>query len=1357
MTYKNGKAGILIIAFICLAGAATASQFSVSAVGNPQIRLTTNRMVILDDPSGWDGGAPGITDRGDQWSGESTTIRWYVLLLNSSGEAAGNITVSSQILFPNGSVAIEKTNATNSFGIAAFDQDMDRWLRLYGSGSEGVYTIIANASMDNTSLSGSYNFTYDEWGCGSSGSGCHASQYWGGTFDSAVASTFAAGSVQNSPYMHAWDNFHSSTTGHGAFVSFGPGECLTCHRGYDGNSSRNHSSRVQVTPQYPAGIHAGKVRCTGCHSTFGTGEMPIYQCYDCHPIKNDNLTVKNFVQTATSGFSYHPLTNSSIMAHTPGNDIPCIMCHNGMHNVSKPYNATGTSNSFTEYQQCTACHTARSRHNDSVSCTVCHSQDAQAIKILAQNATYIQGVNSPDRGNCTSCHQNSSFLDALLSQPMAGNFTGEAPQVPNPLNHSNDTLAGMKWNATPGYWTNGTNGSAQLSSCRYCHGDTLHKTSALGRPSLWSGNNIVNSTTSFSANWCPSCHYQGYVSGGNTYNDMVNTFKSDNLPIPPEITGNSTYGANQSAPSYFNHSNITSFNDATCRGCHGRLAPGNDITGLLHNVAVGIAAGGPDCALCHDVNGVAPKRINFSAFKEGVHRNLNSFAANNTSLSDTVDKACWACHGNGSEPSGGHPSNYRTPKNCNNNDCHTLAQSPYNEPMVYSHFQNASRNDNPSNGTNYNITTSVQCQICHINSVAMTDNYPQVALVSHYAIKDNLIDSFNCTYCHRVKNNSEVWGNATLIYKNTTSLVELDKERNKLTAYEGESIYLGDGYSMKVVEISLERSEALIQLFKNNDMVDETSLQVGVPYNYEEYITIDNGTFRTPIIILNATSIFKGASQSLIQFRGFRTARVHAETNSTSCLACHLYRYSTEKSRYMVIDRETRDIPDHDIIYYTNVLVDFVSENKSKVYYNDDNYVLSQINTDFGRFLTSPTTQKYLREGETWNLGENVSLKLNAVATDSKQALLALMINDSVVEDWAVTSGSAFSYTRPIRYKGYEDTNVTIFSATLASISQANPNFVILKDVVAISPSIKQTTANTTIFGFNTSWLFPNDTFIVGKVPENFHQPSLYTDQRTWADCVRCHDTSNHLDIPNVDAISSRLGKHYRLNLNASNISTLSDPIDKACWACHTPDGNAPTSHVPTYFTPRNCKSCHVYQENPDFGAINISDEPHALQQNCPTCHIQNTHTLVRFDVSPVINKISLSKTQVGRNETIQVIAEAVSGYKFKIRAAEYFIDEMGVSGNGTPMEPVDGKFDSQTKDITSDINVSGISPGEHTLYIHAMERSNRWGEFSSVNFTKAGDPQDPSEKTADISPVVLIFGFAAAYLVVSRRVKRMK
>ncbi|MCZ7358094.1 MAG: S-layer protein domain-containing protein [Candidatus Methanoperedens sp.] len=904
-----------------------------------------------------------------------------------------------------------------------------------------------------------------------------------------------------------------------------------------------------------------------------------------------------------------------------------------------------------------------------------------------------------------------------------------------------------------------------VKMCSDCHVSNLFN-APLVSEHIQNGKDINISTS------CTTCHSNSVDTNASYFNifDRVSHYGTTNNLIQSKDcafchynnSGNSIWGAPNDPRISFVALNHTPFTASTeCYGCHVR---GGGTPPTFHDSTMGLG-GNKNCISCHDIGGAAPYHVNFSAANDdkAVHRTLNANAI--TSLNSN-NLRCWACHGDGdgsenAQPAGGHPLNYKTPKNCNNNDCHSLSQSPYQEPMVYSHFQNASLNGNQNNATNYNITTSVQCQICHLNSLVITDNNTDLALTSHYASTDNLIDSFKCTYCHLVKNNSEAWGNATLIYKNTTSLIELEKERNKLTAFEGESVYLGNGYSLKVVEISSERSEALIQLLKNYSIVDEFSIGVGSQYNYEEYTTIDNGTFKMPIIILNITSIFKGANQSLIQFSGFRTARVHAETNSTACFACHLYRYSPEKQRYLVIDRDLEENPNNDIIYFTNVFVDFISENKSKIYYNGDDYVLNQINTDFGTFLPSPSLQKYLKVGETWNLGENISLKLNDVSTDSKQALLALMINNSVVEDWAVTSGSEFSYTRPIRYKGYQDINVTIFSANLTSVVQANPNFVILKDVLAISPSIMKTTANTTAFGYNSSWLFPNDTFIVGKVPENLHIPNLYTDQRMWADCVNCHDTSRKLNIPNFDAVSSRLGKHDRLNGNASIDTLLSDSIDKACWACHTLDSQEPQSHVPTYTTPRSCKSCHIYQENPNFGAINISDEPHALEQNCESCHILQSHNLKRFLVSPVIREAALDNIEAVKGEKLKLTARAMAGYKMKIRAAEYFMDRMGTSGNGTPLGLINGTYDSQVEDVTAEINTTNISVGAHVIYIHAMERNNNWGEFYPVNFTIT-----EKSMVSDIKKVIhnvlgsvilaLITGLTAAYLFYSKPLWRL-
>jgi cytochrome c553 len=110
-----------------------------------------------------------------------------------------------------------------------------------------------------------------------------------------------------------------------------------------------------------------------------------------------------------------------------------------------------------------------------------------------------------------------------------------------------------------------------------------------------------------------------------------------------------------------------------------------------------LQGGGPDCVFCHDINGNgAPldKRIDASSIKQGVHRNLNNGVINTTVLSDTIDKACWACHGNGTEP-GQHPDNYKTPYMCA--DCHNATYSlNFTDPSkisnlttrkVYEHIQ----------------------------------------------------------------------------------------------------------------------------------------------------------------------------------------------------------------------------------------------------------------------------------------------------------------------------------------------------------------------------------------------------------------------------------------------------------------------------------------------------------------------------------------------------------------------------------------------------------------------------------------------------------------------------------------------
>jgi hypothetical protein len=182
-----------------------------------------------------------------------------------------------------------------------------------------------------------------------------------------------------------------------------------------------------------------------------------------------------------------------------------------------------------------------------------------------------------------------------------------------------------------------------------------------------------------------------------------------------------------------------------------------------------------NCTKCHNKTASAGyAKINETALNISIHRDLN----NDSSLTlpagaPNVTKACWACHGNGTEPGGSTPGehdgwpNLKNPWNCS--DCHTNKTGGYNSttgrgnysaPLVLQHL-------NGTDGSYYNaltfnitINTTVQCESCHNNSVGYSndiagspENNTNRSDVSHYgnnqSIKPGGYNSTNCTVCHR--------------------------------------------------------------------------------------------------------------------------------------------------------------------------------------------------------------------------------------------------------------------------------------------------------------------------------------------------------------------------------------------------------------------------------------------------------------------------------------------------------------------------------------------------------------------------------------------------------------------------------
>jgi hypothetical protein len=614
---------------------------SSEAMGQSQIVISPNRYVVLDDPNVGTR-ASGFFDPTDvrgrswgtnYWYGESTTIRAAAQVINDTGTPLSGITVTFRLKNPAGTQINTTTSATDNKGLAYYFFDLNN--RNYW----GYWGIEANATVSTVNIKNNTSFALNWWGC----TQCHNNKVSSG----GMTRTF--GSYASKSYYTIGADFHKNPKKSDHSNAMAAGACTVCHQSYNGTAtnwrfssdSPNIASRSEHSPDW----HNNKVACQGCHqgSNVVNTRAEVAGCYDtagCHPKKNNNLTGINSTSGYAVGGNYRTMYSfipaNTAKAHNGSTSIPCIVCHDAGHNISKPFNTSTTSNTFTEYQQCIACHSGLQQHNNNLSCTVCHSQDSHAIKIFAHNATYVTGTTNPASGNCTNCHQNATFLNILKIQPKAGNYSKITSQITTPLNHSTDPYSGLLWNGTqPAFWDN----KSQLSACNYCHGAyTLHNSSALGKIRWVKGTNSLNQSLA-GGSWCQNCHYKnapGYA--GNQFSSQPPEILNMNRLVPV----NSRDGTG-----FYNHSGLTTYDDAKCKSCHNNHLTA-DATSLnfSHNVAVGLA-GGDDCINCHGTNypgatpTVASTFVNITAFNESIHPNINSMPIGVLNNND-----CWTCHYN---------------------------------------------------------------------------------------------------------------------------------------------------------------------------------------------------------------------------------------------------------------------------------------------------------------------------------------------------------------------------------------------------------------------------------------------------------------------------------------------------------------------------------------------------------------------------------------------------------------------------------------------------------------------------------------------------------------------------------------
>ncbi|MDD5474107.1 MAG: hypothetical protein PHU34_08150 [Candidatus Methanoperedens sp.] len=1149
--------------------------------------------------------------------------------------------------------------------------------------------IHKNLNSNATSPSGYPSADFRCWACHGNGSepNAHPSNYKTPYNCTSCHIPIAGQNLNYTPNttllnvtQHYWNGTNISTAN--------ATSCYACH-------NKSEMMLGSVDPDGAGTVYGGANGGNNSTSHYGRKrtDYSIIQgtndyCYRCH---NNASTVFPFIDANNMTIANHSMNYNST-------NPACSDCHA----QGRLHNSTLTKPAFTLPNStfCTSsCHgvggTATiknlSRHNNTLNCTQCHLNSSRSI----HPARYLQqdGLNWSTTNNtainCTNCHQTQ-----------LANFSS-APIIPNPLKHSSNLSNGSIWGT---YWTT-NNGS-----CYYCHNNTKHNSTAFGTiyNLLVDTNNTRNGTLT-TTTWCANCHY----------NDTVNTnyLGTQWSTVPPLITVNNTVNVR-----WQNHSTyLTSgYKDSNCQTCH--ALNGSYLTTSLnysHSLDEGIT-GGPDCINCHDISGSgAPgnKRIKASSMKLGVHKNLNSNATNSSSI-DPINKACWACHGEGTEPAG-HPERYKNPRECSNNDCHSLSQS-FKAPMVYSHFKDAELNGNPGNVTSYNVSTGVLCEACHSNSLS-AESVNLNASVSHYATSENLIDSINCIYCHLDRDNSIKWGNATEINKNRSSLVEMDRIINKFSARTGEFVDFGLGYRVRVTGIAALRGSAILELYKEENLVDIGLVNIG-RYVYEENRIINNASSKIPVIVLNITDMFLFGDDGFIQFEGFRIKRLHNENKTTSCYLCH-FKGSNEKHKYTVIDRIDKDV------FYTEVL--FNSSDRNEYEQEQALLILANLTPANAHFSIERPKRKTMQKGEIWKLAGNYSLTLEDVAENSDSASFLLDVGGRNFTN-IVKRGEIFDYELSINYLGYTYTKVVIFRAKVSEISQ---NIVVLEDIVALSPNIVKINVNSTIYGYNASWLWKNNTFMIGMIPSDLHVPLLYDGSDGGAACTSCHNVGE-------------LGAHKDIN-KAAFSSVFSE--NKACWACHG-EGKEPKWHPSNYKNPRKCKSCHV-ERGITYNATYIGDEKHGALVNCNQCHVVDTHKIIRFDVTPGIRRLSISKEEVYEGEKVRIYATAVAGYEMRIGGAEYYIDSID---KPAPMLTVDGSFDGQIEEMTAEIDTAGLKPGNHSIYVRAMEWNNKWGTISSISLIvkekESAIVTKKSEKIPDVPGFLILI-----LMILSQHIRKNK
>lgn len=118
---------------------------------------------------------------------------------------------------------------------------------------------------------------------------------------------------------------------------------------------------------------------------------------------------------------------------------------------------------------------------------------------------------------------------------------------------------------------------------------------------------------------------------------------------------------------------------------------------------------------------------------------------------------------------------------------------------------------------------------------------------------------------------------------------------------------------------------------------------------------------------------------------------------------------------------------------------------------------------------------------------------------------------------------------------------------------------------------------------------------------------------------------------------------------------------------------------------------------------------------------------LVIDKTAPTVSNLDVTPNPTGGATGVTLTADAADSTS-NIARAEWYEGADPGAGNGTPMQALDGAFDSSTESLTAAIDVSGFTAGAHTLNVRARDAAGNWSATASVVL----DVEPPDDIFAD-------------------------